>query len=148
MKKRGSTGGVFGRGDHFDISKRGFKFEFSYRTFRSLELRFRTGVWRNEDKITPRRGDVNIQGLSVVYSIFSRGRIEFSLDRAELSLHGVDITAPFELTDGNEPGVNLILNANLTYSLGRYVQLLGNYRGRLVSARIIHTAQLEVRAYF
>ena len=111
----------------FDLEALQFQTDFSYRPERSLEL-----GWIFETK----------------------GRLRATLERTVVSgsnLQGGDIfTLPFQLTDGYGIGTTWVGRLGFDYRFGANIQASVTYTGRAEppSDRVIHTGQMEVRAFF
>ncbi len=146
IKNKKSTGG-FREDDSFDINGQNLNFEVFYKPFNYVELSFKTGVGRNKD-VSGKRADLNREGFKISWILMNKGRIDFEVERNEVTTQGVIGTPGYELVDGNYTGKSIFVRLNASYSVGDYIQIGGNYNGRFTSSGVVHIAQAEVRVYF
>ncbi|CUS99698.1 hypothetical protein [Candidatus Chrysopegis kryptomonas] len=146
IKSKKSIGG-FREDESFDISGQSLNLEIFYKPFNYIELSFKTGTGRNKD-ISGKSANLNRQSVKISWLLMNKGRIDFEVERNEVTTQNIIGTPGYELVEGNYTGKNVFMRLNVSYSVGDYIQIGGNYNGRFTSSGIVHIAQAEVRVYF
>lgn len=121
--------------------------EIFYKPFNYIELSFKTGTGRNRD-ISGKSANLNRQSVKISWLLMNKGRIDFEVERNEVTTQNIIGTPGYELVEGNYTGKSVFMRLNVSYSVGDYIQIGGNYNGRFTSSGIVHIAQAEVRVYF
>lgn len=125
--------------------------DFSYRPYSMIEVGFILSVGRDEDTYpeTPTIIDNNSQAIRFTVSFSGKGRLRIEFERKELVANNTTNNIPFEVTRGNNLGINYIASTNFDYRVGANLQTTINYTGRkLGGSKIIHTLKAEARAFF
>ncbi|MCB0712843.1 MAG: hypothetical protein KDD67_10975 [Ignavibacteriae bacterium] len=156
LEDRSLLGAALDASRGFDLEALEFETDFSYRPERSLELGW-TFTIRSADDIfptTPRSTFLTGNEIRGIYSIETKGRLRATVERTVVSgtnLQGGDVfSLPFQLTDGYGIGTTWIGRIGFDYRFGANIQASINYTGRAEppTNRVIHTGQMEVRAFF
>ena len=140
----------------FDLEALLFETDFSYRPERSLELGWIFRIRSADDVFpaTPRSTFLTGNEIRAIYSIETKGRFRATLERTVVggtNLNGGEVfSLPFQLTDGYAIGATWVGRLSFDYRFGANIQASVNYTGRAEppSNRVIHTGQMEVRAFF
>ncbi len=126
--------------------------ETSYRPQQKIEIalkaKFRTGRDRYPDPMTeassiflyPRFG----------YSFQGRGHLRAELEIGEVRSEPVNLTLPYEILGGDQPGWTLRWTVLLSYQVTGHMMVTMHYRGRQEPWRdkLYQSGQVEVRAFF
>lgn len=133
------------------IESNGIATDFSYRPERNIEVGFKIKTSKSSDHypVKPTEIFTNGQAVRVNISFAGYGRLRFEVERNELTTNTIENYLPFELTAGNVVGKNYFWRLFFDYRFGTNLLSTANYDGRkLGSGKIIHTARVEVRAFF
>ena len=126
--------------------------ELSYRPNMNVESSFKIEISKAVD--ASRAGltnSMNTEVLSVAYSILTRGRVTFQLERDEILISNEqpNVYLPFELTQGFLPGQTYIWQLGFDYRINSFIQANASYNGRSQAGGApINTMTAEVRAFF
>lgn len=135
-----------------NINSEGLYTDFSYRPVEQVESGFQLNFIRAIDSypFIPTQADINQQILRFVYSFTFQGRLRIELERDEVKLNLNDFSYPFELTNGRQEGMTILLGAFFDYSISKNLQASINYNGRSseTNRNFIHTGRAEVKAFF
>lgn len=127
------------------------KTSFSYRPFLNWEIgfEFTAGLSKDYFPSTTTEIDYNSQLVRINYSLMTKGRVRFELERKEYISNTEDNYIPFEIIQGNVIGKNYLCRINFDYNIGTNLQTTLNYVGRFHgSGRFINTLRAEARAFF
>ncbi|MFA6026383.1 MAG: hypothetical protein WC727_08085, partial [Ignavibacteriaceae bacterium] len=133
------------------IESNGITTDFSYRPERNIEVGFKIKSSKSTDyyPIKPTEIFTNGQAVRVNISFSGYGRLRLEIERNELTTNTIENYLPFELTAGNVVGKNYFWRLFFDYRFGTNLLSTANYDGRkLGGGKIIHTARVEVRAFF
>lgn len=133
------------------IESNGITTDFSYRPERNIEVGFKIKSSKSTDYYPAKPTEIftNGQAVRVNISFSGYGRLRFEVERNELTTNTVENYLPFELTAGNVVGKNYFWRLFFDYRFGTNLLSTANYDGRkLGGGKIIHTARVEVRAFF
>lgn len=136
---------------NWNIKSNGFFTDFSYRPVEQVESGFQINFGRAIDSypFVPVQADINQQILRLIYSFTFQGRLRLELERDEVKLNQSDVIFPFELTNGRNEGMTIILGTFFDYSISKNLQATINYNGRSEgSGGFIHSGRAEVKAFF
>lgn len=133
------------------IESNGITTDFSYRPERNIEVGFKIKTSKSSDyyPVKPTEIYTNGQAVRLNISFSGYGRLRFEVERNELTTNTVENYLPFELTAGNVVGKNYLWRLFFDYRFGTNLLSTANYDGRkLGGGKIVHTARVEVRAFF
>ncbi len=133
------------------IESNGITTDFSYRPERNIEVGFKIKSSKSSDYFPKKPTEIftNGQAVRVNISFSGYGRLRLEIERNELTTNTVENYLPFELTAGNVVGKNYFWRLFFDYRFGTNLLSTANYDGRkLGGGKIIHTARVEVRAFF
>ena len=133
------------------IESSGITTDFSYRPERNIEVGLKIKSSKSSDHYPTKPTEIftNRQLIRLNISFSGYGRLRFELERNELTTNTVENYLPFELTAGNAIGKNYLWRLFFDYRFGTNLLSTANYDGRkLGGGKIIHTARMEVRAFF
>ncbi|MDP3147552.1 MAG: hypothetical protein Q8N83_00355 [Ignavibacteria bacterium] len=133
------------------IESNGITTDFSYRPERNIEVGFKLKTSKSSDyfPVKPTEIYTNGQALRLNISFSGYGRLRFEVERNELTTNTIENYLPFELTAGNVVGKNYFWRLFFDYRFGTNLLSTANYDGRkLGGGKIVHTAKVEVRAFF
>jgi hypothetical protein len=133
------------------IESNGITTDFSYRPERNIEVGFKIKTSKSSDyyPVIPTEIFTNGQTVRLNISFSGYGRLRFEVERNELTTNTVENYLPFELTAGNVVGKNYLWRLFFDYRFGTNLLSTANYDGRkLGGGKIVHTAKVEVRAFF
>ena len=133
------------------IESNGITTDFSYRPERNIEVGFKIKTSKSSDyyPATPTEIFTNGQTVRLNISFSGYGRFRFEVERNELTTNTFANYLPFELTAGNVIGKNYLWRMFFDYRFGTNILSTANYDGRkLGGGKIVHTARVEVRAFF
>ncbi len=133
------------------IESNGITTDFSYRPERNIEVGFKIKTSKSSDyyPVKPTEIFTNGQTVRLNISFSGYGRLRVEVERNELTTNTVENYLPFELTAGNVVGKNYLWRLFFDYRFGTNLLSTANYDGRkLGGGKIVHTARVEVRAFF
>jgi hypothetical protein len=133
------------------IESNGITTDFSYRPERNIEVGFKIKSSKSSDYYPTKPTEIftNGQAVRLNISFSGYGRLRFEVERNELTANTVENYLPYELTAGNVVGKNYLWRMFFDYRFGTNLLSTANYDGRkLGGGKIIHTARMEVRAFF
>jgi len=133
------------------LERNGITSDFSYRPERNIEVGFKFSSYKNTDSypVKPTILFSNGQAVRINISFSGYGRLRAELERNELSVNTNENYLPYELTAGNVVGKNYLWRLFFDYRIGANLLSTANYDGRkLGGGKVIHTARVEVRAFF
>jgi len=127
---------------------------FSYRPSLNWEFGLDSEMGFEKDLIVER--DINLQYSRLLgrinYSILKKGRIssEFEYQDVKIIDNPNDLVVPFEMARGKKAGVNQRWQLRGEYTVAENVVFTLFYSGRDDANfdKVIHTGQVEIRAYF
>lgn len=126
--------------------------ELSYRPDINVESSFRVQLSKSvDDYRSGLTNSMNTELLKIAYSILTKGRLRFQLERDEVAISNQpqNIYLPFELTGGFLPGQTYIWEVGFEYRISSFIQANADYTGRSQPGGApIHTMTAEVRAFF
>jgi len=122
---------------------------FSYRFDRNIELGFKIGAGSKTDKFQNINSYDNTQSVRVIYSMISKGNLQFEFERSEILMDNTPQYIPYNLTDGKVVGKNWLWKINFDYQINSFLQATLFYFGRIEkSENAIHNATLNVKLFF
>ncbi|MCK9426314.1 MAG: hypothetical protein M0Q21_09780 [Ignavibacteriaceae bacterium] len=133
------------------IETNGITTDFSYRPERNIEVGLKIKSAKSTDYFPKKSTEIftNGQAVRINISFSGYGRLRLEIERNELTTNTVENYLPFELTAGNVVGKNYFWRLFFDYRFGTNLLSTANYDGRkLGGGKIIHTARVEVRAFF
>ncbi|HMS66018.1 MAG TPA: hypothetical protein PKD83_12290 [Ignavibacteria bacterium] len=129
----------------------GLTADFSYRPIQDIESGFQLIFSKANDTYTaiPTSADINQQTFRFTYSFTQQGRVRFELQRDEVILSNLNVSFPYELTNGKTAGKTFFWRGFLDYSISNNIQATLNYDGRVEENRkVINTGRAEIKAFF
>ena len=156
LENRSLLGDALDPSRAFDLEALLFETDFSYRPERSLELGWIFRLRSADDAFPVILRSTFLTGneIRAIYSLETKGRLRATLERTVVNgtnLNGGDVfSLPFQLTDGYAIGATWVGRLSFDYRFGANIQASLNYTGRAEppSNRVVHTGQMEVRAFF
>ncbi len=122
--------------------------EWAYRPAMAIESEFGIsfGDAKNYERST---AALNSQRFSLAWSLPNNGRMATEFRREEAVVAGESGGIPYELTQGRTVGKTWLWSFNFEYRLTRFLESTLRYEGRKEQFfRTVHTAGMEVRAFF
>jgi hypothetical protein len=135
-----------------DIRSHVFTMETSYRPKQKVEIALNANIKLARDLhpdpvtravsyfLSPRFG----------YAFRQRGHLRAELEMGQVTSQPSDMTLPYEMFGGDQPGRTWRWNVFLTYRITGHIMATLNYRGRKEPWRthVYQAGQVEVRAFF
>jgi hypothetical protein len=131
-----------------DVHSSSLAVEWTYRPAPAIESGFGVtfGDAKNYDRST---ASLNAQHISLAWLLPNNGRLRSEFTREEAVVAGEGGEIPYELTGGRSIGKTWLWSFNFEYRLTRFLESSIRYDGRKeASFRTVHTAGMEVRAFF
>ena len=135
-----------------EISSTSAASELSYKPNMNVESSLKIQLSKAVDALrSGLTASMNTEVLKVAYSILTKGRLRFQLERDEVTIENrlPNVYLPFELTQGFLPGQTYIWEIGFDYRINSFIQANADYTGRSQAGGTpIHTMTAEVRAFF
>jgi hypothetical protein len=135
-----------------EINSSSVESEISYKPGANVESSFIIQLSKAVDAFrSDLTNSMNTEILKVAYSILSRGRLTFQMERDEVVISNQQsgVYLPFELTQGFLAGQTYIIQLGFDYRINSFIQATATYSGRSqAGGSPINTMTAEVRAFF
>lgn len=126
-------------------------FEFSYFPFKRLSVGFNIETQNGKDNFPEEKTKLNLysQSIKLSYLTDNKSRATLEFQRAEVQTKQKNNYLPYELTIGNDIGINFHIRANFEFYAFENMTVAFNYDARKYARKdFIHIFRGEARAFF